>query len=70
VASYSLRGRSGAPVAMPVRWEELGKLRSGSQFNIKTAVARLKQQKKDPWAGIDDVEQDLESVLALLGGNN
>jgi bifunctional non-homologous end joining protein LigD len=69
VASYSLRGRSGAPVAMPVRWEELGKLRSGSQFNIKTAVARLKQQKKDPWAGIDDVEQDLESVLALLGGN-
>jgi bifunctional non-homologous end joining protein LigD len=68
VASYSLRGRPGAPVAMPVRWEELGKLKSGAQFDIKSAVARLKRQKKDPWAGIDEVEQDLDTVLDLLSG--
>ncbi|MBB5358634.1 bifunctional non-homologous end joining protein LigD [Rhodanobacter sp. ANJX3] len=68
VASYSLRGRPGAPVAMPIRWEELAKLKSGSQFNIKTAVARLKRQKKDPWDGIDDVKQNLASVIKLLSG--
>ncbi|MDQ6647760.1 MAG: DNA ligase D [Pseudomonadota bacterium] len=68
VASYSLRGRPGAPVAMPIRWEELGKLKSAAQFNITSAVARLKRQKKDPWAGIDEVKQDLEAVLKLLGG--
>jgi bifunctional non-homologous end joining protein LigD len=68
VASYSLRGRPGAPVAMPVRWEELTKLKSGAQFNIETAVARLKRQKKDPWDGIDDIEQNLDTVIKLLGG--
>jgi bifunctional non-homologous end joining protein LigD len=68
VASYSLRGRPGAPVAMPIRWDELGKLRNGAQFDIKSAVARLKRQKKDPWAGMDDVQQDLDSVLERLRG--
>jgi Predicted eukaryotic-type DNA primase len=66
VASYSLRGRPGAPVAMPIRWEELAKLKNGAQFDIKTAVVRLKRQKKDPWAGIDDIKQNMESVLAEL----
>jgi DNA ligase D len=66
VASYSLRGRPGAPVAMPIRWEELAKLKNGAQFDIKTAVVRLKRQKKDPWAGIDDIKQNLESVRAEL----
>lgn len=66
VASYSLRGRPGAPVAMPIRWAELGKLKSGAQYNIKTAVVRLKRQKKDPWEGIEKVKQDLEAVVALI----
>ena len=69
VASYSLRGRPGAPVAMPIRWEELAKLKSGNHFNIKTALSRLKRQKKDPWEGIDEVEQDLGAVIKLLSGH-
>jgi len=66
VASYSLRGRPGAPVAMPLRWSELGKLKSASQFNIKTAVARLKRQRSDPWEGIDKVRQSLDAVIKSL----
>jgi len=66
VASYSLRGRPGAPVAMPLRWDELGKLKSAAQFNIKTAVTRLKRQRADPWEGIDKVRQGLGAVIKSL----
>ncbi|WP_201312945.1 DNA ligase D [Dyella sp. EPa41] len=66
VASYSLRGRPGAPVAMPLRWGELGKLKSAAQFNIKTTVARLKRQRADPWEGIDKMRQGLGAVIESL----
>ncbi|HSM11720.1 MAG TPA: DNA ligase D [Lysobacter sp.] len=59
VASYSLRAREGAPVAMPLAWPELGKLAKPDAFDIHSTPARLKRQKKDPWAGIDAVKQDL-----------
>ncbi|RZA29686.1 MAG: ATP-dependent DNA ligase, partial [Lysobacteraceae bacterium] len=67
VASFSLRAREGAPVAMPLRWEELGKAKSGGAFDIKTAPRRLKALKAHPWEGIDKVKQDLEKVGKLLG---
>ena len=66
VASYSLRGRPGAPVAMPLRWNELGKLRSGHAFDIHSAPARLARQRVDPWAGIDDIRQDLAAIMKKL----
>jgi len=59
VASYSLRAREGAPVAVPLAWSELGRLARPDAFDIKSTPARLKRQKKDPWAGIDAVKQDL-----------
>jgi bifunctional non-homologous end joining protein LigD len=66
VASFSLRARDGAPVVMPLRWEELGKVKSGHAFNIDSAVARLKRLRKHPWHGIDEVQQDLDKVSQLL----
>lgn len=66
VASFSLRAREGAPVAMPLRWEELGKIKSGAQFDIDSAPARMKRLKKHPWEGIDSVKQDLDKVSKLL----
>ena len=59
VASFSLRARPGAPVAMPLRWEELGKVKSGTAFDIKSALARISRLRKHPWAGIERVKQDL-----------
>ena len=67
VASYSLRARAGAPVAVPVRWEDLGKLKSGADFTIHTVPKRLARQKKDPWEGIDAVQQSLDDVVERLG---
>jgi bifunctional non-homologous end joining protein LigD len=66
VASYSLRARSGAPVAMPLRWSELGKLKSGRDFDIRSAPKRMARMRADPWAGIDDVRQDLDDVTRKL----
>ncbi|TAL85120.1 MAG: DNA ligase D [Rhodanobacter sp.] len=67
VASYSLRARPGAPVAMPLRWSELGRLKSGHAFTIRSAPRRLARLRADPWAGIDTVRQDLEEIMKQLG---
>lgn len=67
VASYSLRSRPGAPVAVPLRWEELGKVKSGNAFDLRSVPKRLARLKKDPWDGIDAVRQDLASVNEKLG---
>jgi len=66
VASYSLRARSGAPVAMPLRWSELGRLKSGHDFDIRSAPKRMARLRTDPWAGIDDVRQDLGDIARKL----
>jgi bifunctional non-homologous end joining protein LigD len=62
VASYSLRARPGAPVAVPLRWEELGKLKSGAQFDIHSLPKRLARLRKDPWDGFDKLRQDLSKL--------
>ncbi|MHB1057652.1 MAG: DNA ligase D [Rhodanobacter sp.] len=67
VASYSLRARPGAPVAMPLRWNELGKLKSGHDFDIRSAPKRLARLRTDPWAGIGELRQDLDEVMKKLG---
>lgn len=59
VASYSMRGRVGAPVAMPLAWSELSKLSKANAFTIKDVPAKLKRRRKDPWDGIDRVKQNL-----------
>ncbi len=66
VASFSLRAREGAPVAMPLRWEELGRIKSGHAFDLHSAQARVKRLRRHPWAGIDEVRQDLERVVERL----
>lgn len=62
IASYSLRARAGAPVATPLRWDELGKLRSGSDFDIHSMPKRLARLKSDPWSAIDEVGQSMDDV--------
>ena len=59
VASYSLRGRPGAPVALPLAWSELAKLKRADAFTLKDVPAKLKRRRKDPWEGIDSLNQNL-----------
>ncbi len=59
VLPYSTRARPGAPVAMPVDWSELGRLKSANQYTVGNAAQRLGRLKKDPWAGMGRVKQAL-----------
>ena len=59
VASYSLRARSRAPVAMPIPWSALPKLERPDPFTIKDVPAMLKRRRKDPWADIAKLKQNL-----------
>ena len=59
VASYSLRARPGAPVAVPLAWSELARLPRGNHFDLHSVPRRLARLKADPWADIDRVKQDL-----------
>lgn len=51
VSPYSLRGRNGAPVSMPLTWEELAEVSDPAVFNIHNVVDMV-AQRGDAWAGI------------------
>lgn len=59
VASYSLRSRPGAPVALPLRWEDLKTLKSASAFTIANTPARIKRQGGEAWPGFATCRQSL-----------
>lgn len=48
VAPYSLRGKKGAPVSLPIRWEDLDSLAKSAAYNIKSALSYIEEY-GDPW---------------------
>ncbi|WP_324250435.1 non-homologous end-joining DNA ligase [Xanthomonas vesicatoria] len=59
VCSWSLRAREKATVAVPLRWEELGKISGPDAFPIDKAVQRAKRQRADPWTSVLALRQSL-----------
>lgn len=51
VASWSLRARKEAGVAVPLAWSELGRTKSGADYPLARALRRASTQRKDPWDG-------------------
>ncbi len=49
VAPYSTRARPGAPVSMPLGWEELGGTVGAAYFTVENAPTRLLNLSRDPW---------------------
>ena len=47
IADYSVRARPGAPVAVPLEWQEIKGLKSASQFTLKDVLKRLKNKNTD-----------------------
>jgi len=61
-APYSPRAKPGAPVSLPMEWDELAKTYP-PDLSFDDVLQRL--AKGDPWAGIFEAKHDLE---ALFGG--
>jgi len=57
VAPYAVRARAGAPVAMPIAWEDLAKDVRFDHFNVRNAAETLARRKRDPWRDYFDVSQ-------------
>lgn len=55
---YGARARPGAPVSMPLAWEELGPGIGPAQFNVGSALARISHT-DDPWADFRRAERPL-----------
>jgi bifunctional non-homologous end joining protein LigD len=51
IAPYSTRAKESAPVAVPLRWAELGGLIRPDTYTIKALPNRLSRLKGDPWEG-------------------
>jgi bifunctional non-homologous end joining protein LigD len=62
IASWSLRARKGAPVAVPIRWEDLGATRKPDAFDLGKAKQRAARLRKDPWAGFANLDQQLPAL--------
>jgi bifunctional non-homologous end joining protein LigD len=65
VAAYSSRAREGAPVSVPVTWEELSRTKAGNQYNVRNLGKRLAGLKADPWEDLPRVRQKLPDLREL-----
>jgi bifunctional non-homologous end joining protein LigD len=59
VAPYSTRSRLGAPVAMPIRWDEVAAGLDPCDYTIATVPGLITGQEADPWAAMVEVRQAL-----------
>lgn len=60
VSPYSLRGRAGAPVSMPLTWEQLKAVGDPKEFNIRNALEKVLRD-GDAWEGIDAYAVELHT---------
>ncbi|MEQ9689788.1 MAG: hypothetical protein RLO48_08670, partial [Bauldia litoralis] len=67
ITPFSPRARKGAPVAWPVSWQALSRLKDARSATVENAETLLKRQKADPWEGYFDVDQVLP-LERLKGG--
>lgn len=55
--------RNGAPVSVPVSWQQVQQAIAPDAFTIEDLPGRLKRQKKDPWAEYFTVKQALTVAM-------
>ncbi|CAG9207530.1 3'-phosphoesterase / DNA ligase D / DNA repair polymerase [Paraburkholderia tropica] len=65
-AAFSARARPGMGVSMPVSWDQLFELKSGSQWSVQTAREYLSFQSLDPWSEYWTSRQSLTVAIKRL----
>ncbi len=68
IAAYSTRAREGAPVSVPLTWEELRVSLDPGSLTVLTVPKRLARLKTDPWAGYWKCRQKLTAHLVRAIG--
>lgn len=59
VCSWSLRAKPGAAVAMPLRWEELGRVDGADAFDLRKSLRRASSLRSSPWSEAASLRQRL-----------
>lgn len=70
IASYSTRARPGAPVAVPVAWDELTEALRPDRYNVENLRRRLTVLREDPWQGFEAARQRLTAKMWKTVGLN
>ena len=67
VGVFSTRARAGAPVSVPVDWDELDRLSGATDFTVAEVPLRVlgfgSGRTPDPWARFLEVKQQLAASL-------
>lgn len=63
VAAYSVRARAGAPVSMPLHWDELGGRMRPASFHVGNVLRRLRGLHSDPWKTLRRTAQTLTAPM-------
>jgi bifunctional non-homologous end joining protein LigD len=61
IAPYSTRARTGAPVAVPLRWSEVGAGLQPDGYRVDNLDQRLSRLRSDPWKGYAELKQRLRA---------
>jgi bifunctional non-homologous end joining protein LigD len=60
VSAFSLRARPGAPVSVPLAWDELAPRARPERYTLFTVPLRLARLRHDPWEGYERARHPLE----------
>lgn len=66
VSAWSARARPGMGISVPVRWDELGTLKGGNHWTIRSAHSRL-DEGNAPWDGYARSARSLNAAMKKLG---
>lgn len=68
VGAYSTRAREGAPVATPLRWDEMARLTDARKYTLANVPARLQRMKASPWEGLFETRQSITAKARRKAG--
>ncbi|HET6655538.1 MAG TPA: DNA ligase D [Gammaproteobacteria bacterium] len=63
IASYSTRAHPHAPVAVPVRWDELAESLKSDHYRVDNLPQRLTALKNDPWAEFESARRQVTKAM-------
>ena len=60
IASYSPRARAGAPIALPLEWEQLAReAKTAPRYGLLDVPALVRRRERDPWADFEEARRSL-----------